>query len=149
MVFVRQMPQRSTTLLLGRLCCLPAVRCHRFPGHFGENALPYGRHQCLPYSRNVVHTETAKHQFVFLSCANIYITLYHFFSHYATIGFPARESGKTLAAPGVFGIGNFLRMRVLRRTNLRHILQKMQWIDFFLANDTPKEYTSRGKKTRQ
>ena len=50
------------------------------------------------------------------------------------MGFPACESGKTLTAPGVFAIGDFLRMGAFHRADLRHILQKMQRIDFFLAN---------------
>ena len=65
------------------------------------------------------------------------------------MGFPACESGKTLTAPGVFAIGDFLRMGAFQRADLRHILQKMHYIVFFLANYTPKEYTSRGKKTRK
>ena len=64
-------------------------------------------------------------------------------------GFFTGEGGKTLTAPGVFAIVNFLRMGGSCRANLRHILQKMQRIVFFLANYTPKEYTSKGKKTRK
>ncbi len=40
----------------------PGGKMYGFPGHFGENPLPYGRHQCLPYSKDAVHTDTFKQQ---------------------------------------------------------------------------------------
>ena len=40
---------------------------YRFPGRFGENVLPYGRHQCLPYCKDAVRAEIVKHQFAALT----------------------------------------------------------------------------------
>ena len=50
----------------------PGGKLYRFPGRFGENVLPYGRHQCLPYSKDAVRADTFKQQFIarFLSADN-------------------------------------------------------------------------------
>ena len=42
----------------------PGGKMYRFSGHFGENGLPYGRHQCLPYSKDAVHADAFKQQFL-------------------------------------------------------------------------------------
>ena len=45
----------------------PGGKMYRFPGRFGENVLPYGRHQCLPYSKDAVRADTFKQQFIWAS----------------------------------------------------------------------------------
>ena len=32
----------------------PGGEIFRYPQHFGENVLPYGSHEWLPYSKNIV-----------------------------------------------------------------------------------------------
>ena len=35
----------------------------RYPQHFGENVLPYGSHEWLPYSKDEVRLKIGKHRF--------------------------------------------------------------------------------------
>ena len=42
----------------------PGGKMLPFSEVFGENVLLYGRHQCLPYSKNALRTEIFKQQFV-------------------------------------------------------------------------------------
>ena len=42
----------------------PGGKMYRILERFGENVPRYGRHECLPYSKNVTCSEICKHQFV-------------------------------------------------------------------------------------
>ena len=42
----------------------PGGEMIRYPQHFGENVLPRGSHEWLPYSVDAVRAEIVKHQFV-------------------------------------------------------------------------------------
>ena len=42
----------------------PGGEMFRYSQHFGENVLPRGSHEWLPYSVDAVRAEIVKHQFV-------------------------------------------------------------------------------------
>ena len=44
----------------------PGGEMFRNPLHFGENVLPYGSQEWIPYSVDAVRAEIVKHQFVVL-----------------------------------------------------------------------------------
>ena len=43
----------------------PGGEMFRIFERFGENGLRHGRHECLPYCRNITCSEIYKHQFIF------------------------------------------------------------------------------------
>ena len=51
----------------------PGSTMFRFFGSFGENVPRNGRHECLPYSRNVVRAQFVKQQFVVLFARAVFL----------------------------------------------------------------------------
>ena len=46
----------------------PGGTLFRFPPHFGENVLPHGSHEWLPYSKDEVRLKTVNNNLSFLPC---------------------------------------------------------------------------------
>ena len=80
----------------------PGDEMFRYPQHFGENVLPRGSHEWLPYSVDAVRAEIVKHQFVALpsfpfSCqkspAEKPTGLFAVFIHVLQTGMPGQSRG--------------------------------------------------------
>ena len=46
----------------------PGRETFQYFGRLGENGLHHGRHECLPYCRNITCSEIYKHQFICMTC---------------------------------------------------------------------------------